>query len=250
VILLLRLASVILPPAHRDRWREEAAAVLMDVSGRRRFRYAVDTVLKVPLLAVEHRRRQPVDLVGAVVGGALIASVVAILSGVLPGAAPRALPGAGTPDPVGYLLVLGGLVAVVAARSFRTARRHGGGLTYADSGAVLVTVAVGAGPLLVAPLGLPVVTLVGTVLPGVWLAVVSATALRRGEGPRVLAVVGMVAGLALVGVLGSVPLLRLVPGVHVVGLASMVVAAPSYLVWSLWSGARLLLGRGDLLVAR
>ncbi|GIJ70870.1 DUF4304 domain-containing protein [Virgisporangium ochraceum] len=55
---MLRLGSVILPPAHRDRRREEAAAVLMDVSGRRRFRYTVDTVVKVPVLAFEHRRRQ------------------------------------------------------------------------------------------------------------------------------------------------------------------------------------------------
>jgi hypothetical protein len=242
--VLLRLASAVLPPAHRDRWQEEAAAVLMDVSGWRRFRYTVDTVVKVPVLAWQYR--EPVDVVTAAVGGALIASVVAIVSG-----APAVLPGAGRPDPVAYLLVLGGLVAVVAARSFRTARRHGGGLTYADSGAVLVTVAVGAGPLIVAPLGLPVVTLVGTVLPGVWLAVVSATAWRRRTGPRALAVVGVVAGVSLMGVLGTVSLLRLAPGfpVQPAGSVALAVAAPSYLVWSLWSGVRLLLGRRDLLVA-
>jgi hypothetical protein len=35
-----------------------------------------------------------------------------------------------------------------------------------------------------------------------------------------------------------------------IGQVSLMVAAPAYLIWSGWAGARLLLGRRDLLIAR
>jgi hypothetical protein len=153
---------------------------------------------------------------------------------------------------------MGGLVALVAARSFRFARRRGRGLQYAHSGAVLITVFAGTGPvvawLLSIAFNLPVVALVGSVLPGVWLTVVCTMALRRRTGPWPLAVVGTIAGLALIGVLGSLPLREVMPGhqplAQLVGHLSLVVAAPTYLIWCGWAGVRLLLGRQDLLMAR
>jgi hypothetical protein len=50
------------------------------------------------------------------------------------------------------------------------------------------------------------VALVGSVLPGVWLVAICALTLRRRTGPWLLAVLGTIAGLALIGVLGSAPL--------------------------------------------
>jgi hypothetical protein len=261
--LVLGIASRVLPRQHRARWREEASAVLMGVSGARRLWYTLDTVLKVPILAREHRRRVPDGLPGrrssAVVGAALLASALAGLLPVLI-AARDVLPGGGVVlalEPPGYVLVMGGLVVLVATRSFRRAGRPGAGLRYAHSGAVLLTVFAGAGPLVAWPLSialnLPVVALVGNVLPGVWLAAICALALRRRTGPRPLAVVGTIAGLALVGVLGALPLGQVMPGDRplavLIGNLSLAVAAPTYLIWSGWAGVRLLLGRQDLLTA-
>jgi hypothetical protein len=261
--VLLGMASVVLPRPHRARWREEASAVLMGVSGSRRLWYTLDTVVKVPILARQHRRGQPDGLPGrvmsAAVGAALLASAFAVFMPmltkvrfVLPGGVVFALW-----EPLGYLLVMGGLAALVAVRSFRYARRDGGGLGYADSGAVLITAFVATGPLVAGPLSfaldLPVVALVGNVLPGVWLAVICAMALRRRTGPWPLAVVGAVAGLALIGVLGNLPLRQALPGHEPlalqIGHLSSAVALPAYLIWSGWAGARLLLGRQDLLMA-
>jgi hypothetical protein len=261
---LLAVAAYVLPRRHRARWREEAAAVLVEVSGARRFRYTVDTVVKVPLVAWQHRRSEdvvsvPARVMSAVVGAALLAGAVVVFAPILSGVL-RLPPGGlvlGVGDPMGYLLLFGGLSALVAARSFRSARRYGGGLRYADSGAVLITVFVGIGPVIARPLStgldLPVVALVGHLLPGAWLAAISVSALRRRMGPWPLAVVGTVAGLALIGVLGVVPLTQPLSGQEqlelLVGRLSLLVAAPTYLVWSCWAGLRLLLGRQDLLLA-
>jgi hypothetical protein len=254
--VVLRVASVVLPRGHRARWREEVAAVLMDVSGWRRFRYTVDTVVKVPVLAVHHRSAGLVGGKGrrlsALVGAALIASVLATLSG-----SPRALPGGSLRDPVGYLLAMGGLAALVAVRSFRTARRRSGArLGYADSGAVVITILAGAGPLvggLVSwALYLPVLAMVGNVLPGLWLATVCGTALLRRTGPWPLAAIGTVAGLAMVAALGlALPLAKMTPhAAMLIGEVSILVAAPAFLVWSAWAGVRLLLGHQELATGR
>jgi hypothetical protein len=260
---VLGLASVVLPPPHRARWREEASAVLMEVSGPRRLWYTLDTVLKVPILARQYRRGQVYDLRGrwlsAVVGAALLASASALVLPLLSGR-PRVLPGMPVLalwEPLAYLLVLGGLVALVATRSFRSARRRGGGVRYADAGALFLTVFVAAGPVVVWPLStalnLPAVALLGNVLPGMWLAAICALALRRRTGPWPLAVLGAIAGLALIGVLGSAPLGQMMPEhqalAYQIGRLSSAVAAPTYLVWSAWAGVRLLFGRQDLLLA-
>jgi hypothetical protein len=86
--IVLRIASIVLPRHHRARWREEASAVLMEVSGGWRFWYTLDTAVKVPLLAWEHRRGQagavPVHgrKVSAVVGAALLVSALAMTADV------------------------------------------------------------------------------------------------------------------------------------------------------------------------
>ncbi|GAA1027602.1 hypothetical protein GCM10009557_09620 [Virgisporangium ochraceum] len=280
--VVLGIASIVLPRRHRARWREEASAVLIGVSGVRRLWYTLDTVLKVPILARQHRREQtggqPTSLPGrqlsAVVGAALLASALAAAADLLsvlrllrgPGPTgadvffevPDGLPVIGMPDPLRYLLVSGGLVALMATRSFRSAQRPGGGVQYAHSGAVLITVFVGTGPLvgwiLARALYLPVVALVANVLPGVWLATVCALALRRRTGPWPLAVVGAIAGLAPIGVLVALPLVHVIAGqqplpflvVHGLPLVTM----STYVIWSAWAGVRLLLGRQDLLMAR
>jgi hypothetical protein len=270
--VLLGIASIVLPQRHRARWREEASAVLVEVTGMRRVWYTLDTVLKVPILARQHRRGRTSGLPGreisavdravsALVGAALLVGVLAFLAPVLAGG-PRIplgepLPVLAVSDPRAYPLVMGGLFALVTARSFRSARRHGGGLRYADSGALLITVFVGAGPLVAWPLtiafNLPVMALVASVLPGAWLAAICAMALRSRTGPWPLAVVGVIAGLALIGALGSEPLGHVTPGQRplavLVGGLSTAVAVPAYVLWSGWSGVRLLLGRPDLLIA-
>jgi hypothetical protein len=280
--VVLRIASIVLPRGHRARWREEASAVLMEVSGVRRLWYTVDTVLKVPVLARQHRRGQPGGQpeslpgrgVSAVVGAALLVSALAAAADLTalhllrdPGPigtdvyveVPDALPVITMSDPFGHLLVLSGLVALVATRAFRSARRPGTGLRYAHSGALLITIFVGAGPVVAwlpsIALNLPIVALVGYVLPGVWLAAVCATALRRRTGPWPLAVLGTVAGLAQTVALVALPLLAVMPGHQpaalLIGHWSLLVgAALSYLVWSGWAGVRLLFGRQDLLMAR
>ena len=279
--VVLRIASIVLPPRHRARWREEASAVLMEVSGVRRLWYALDTVLKVPILARHHRRGQPGGqtnsrpsrAISAVVGVALLASALAVAGDLHalhllgePGPfgadvyyeMPHALPVITMSDPLGHLLVMGGLFALVATRSFHSARRPGGGLQYAHSGAVLITIFAGVGPVVALPLSialnLPVVALIGYVLPGVWLAAVCATALRRRTGPRPLAVLGTFAGLAQIGALVALPLAQVVAGHRppglLVGHVPLVAAALSYLIWSGWAGVRLLLGRQDLLLVR
>jgi hypothetical protein len=185
-----------------------------------------------------------------VVGGTLLGPFVAVLSAM----ATRELPMGRLWNEVLYLLAMGGLFALVATRSFHSARRRGGVQRYA--GAALMTAFVGTGPAVAWPLSaaldLPVVALIGNVLPAVWLAVVCAIALRRRTGPWPLAVVGIVAALALTGVLGCAPLMQ-VPGQNplalLIGGLSLVVAAPTYLIWSAWTGVRLILGRRDLLQA-
>jgi hypothetical protein len=177
-----------------------------------------------------------------VVGAALLASAVALVAPLLSGT-PRVpsgpIPVLAVMDPRAYLLALGGL----------------GGLRYADSVAVLITVFAGTGPVVALPLSiafnLPVVALVGSVLPGLWLAAICVIALRRRTGPWPLAAIGTVAGLALMGVLSSMPLGEMMPWQHPLLIArlSSAVAVPTYLIWSVWAGVRLVLGRPELLSA-
>ncbi len=79
----------------------------------------------------------------------------------------------------------------------------------------------------------------------------AATALVRRHGPPALAVTGMVAGTALIGVLLGLQLTMLAPGpggaLSALTALSFAALVLSYPVWSLWSGVRLLRGSGELL---
>jgi hypothetical protein len=247
---LLAVASLMLPSAHRARWREEAGALLFEVHGRRRWWFALDTVLKAPVLAWCHRVAEPPPpepprVVAALTGVGLIAtSVLAVTAVVL-------APALG--EPAAEFLFLTspcGLLGFVAVRGFRRARHHGGGIGRYTV-ATLVSVFAGTGPVAAGALsvvaGAPMIAVLGAVVPGAWLATVSVTALTRQSWPRPLCLLGLAAGASLVGVLVGVQVLSHVPVARPAAsgmtVLSTMLLIPSYLAWSTWTGIRLLLGR-------
>lgn len=251
--VLLAAASLILPPSRRARWREEAMAVLLATAGARRVRFALDTVVKVPVLAWHYRRIDPLPPVrrwsAALAGAGLLSTPVLIVVAVV--LAP--VIGENTAEFL-FLCAPGGMLPVVAVRSFRGAAHHGGtAVRYAT--AALLTVFAGTGPVaagaLSVALAAPGIALAGSVIPGAWLIAVCATALVRRHGSPSLAVVGTVAGTALIGTLLGLQLTMLAPGLgaplSALTVLSFAALIPSYLTWSLWSGVRLLRGNGELL---
>jgi hypothetical protein len=250
--VLLAAASLVLPRPRRARWREEAMAVLLATSGARRLGFTLDTVVKVPVLAWHYHRTDPLPPVGrwpaALAGAGLLSTPVLIV------AALSLAPVIGE-DAAEFLFLMapGGMLPLVAVRSFRVAA-HRGGTVARYVVALLVTVFAGTGPVAAGALsvlvGVPGIALVGSVVPGGWLICVGASALARRHGPPSLAVVGMVAGAALVGVLLGLQLTMLAAGsaglLSALTALSLFALVPAYLVWSLWSGTRLLRGSGDL----
>ena len=255
VTAVLAVASLILPPAHRARWREEAAALLSEVYGARRWRYTLDTVLKAPVLAWCHRVAEPPApepgrAVAALTGAALIvAPLLAVAALVL-------APVLGE-DAAEFLFLISpcGLLGFIAVRTFRRARHHGGG-PGRYTAAALVSVFAGTGPVasgaLSVALDAPAVAIAGAVVPGAWLATVSVTALARQHRPHALSLLGLAAGAGLVGVLAGVQLVSHVPAARTAAslatALSTVLLIPSYLAWSMWTGVRLLRGRARQLV--
>lgn len=244
--VVLAAASVVLPRSHRARWREEATAVLLATSGTRRLRYALDTVVKSPVLAWHHRRADPLPPVrrrpAALAGAGLISTPVLIV------AALSLAPVIG--EDAAELLFLAapcGMMPLVAVRSFRGAA-HRGGTAPRYLAAAALAVFAGTGPVAAGALsvavGVPGIALAGSFVPGVWLVAVCGTALVARLGPAALAVLGMIAGTALTGVLLGLQLAAQAP--PALSVLSFLVLVPTYLSWSLWSGARLLRGRGDL----
>jgi hypothetical protein len=243
----------VLPRARRSRWREEALAVLLATTGARRLLFALDTVVKAPVLAWHYRRTDPLPAArrwsAALAGAGLLSAPALILAAlVLP-------PVIG--EDAAELLFLGapgGMLAVVAVRSFRTAVHRGGTATRYAAAAVL-TVFAGTGPVAAGALSVAVATpgiaVLGSVVPGAWLLAVCGAALARRQGPAGLAVTGMVAGAALTGVLLGLQLTTQVAGLGgpagVLTALSFAALVPSYLVWSVWSGVRLLRGSTELL---
>lgn len=245
---LLAVASVALPQPHRARWREEALAVLLAVRGRRRWYYALDTVLKVPLLAWQHRRAEPLGEPArwlTTLAGAGLLSTPVLIVGAL----------AFTPvigeDAAEFLFLLApcGMLPAVAARAWRWVAHRGGG-PVRHALAVLLTLFAGTGPVaagaLSVALGVPTVALVGSVVPGLWLVVTNGADLRRGRVPAALGGLGATAGVALAGVLLGLQLGLVHPGLSwlalAIGALSFLTLVPSYLAWSVWTGVRLLRG--------
>lgn len=250
--ILLRVASRALPAVHRARWQEEALAVLLETRGRRRWRYAWDTVVKAPVLAWHLRQadagRSSPDWGAALAGAGLLAIPVLVLGAL-------ALPPLAGEDAAEFLFLIApaGLLPLVALRSWRSALRRGGGLPRV-AGAVVVTIFAGTGPVAAGALsvatGLSWLALPGSLVPGLWLAAVSGLALIRPVGPAALAVTGIVAGAAVTGVLLGLQLMILGvshPVTLLLGMTAMLTLIPSFTLWAAWSGARLLLGHTDLL---
>ncbi|WP_229071012.1 hypothetical protein [Actinoplanes sp. DH11] len=241
---LLAVAALTLPAAHRARWREEALAVLADVPGARRWWYALDTVLKVPLLA--HQFRTPVApprrWLSALTGAALIGTSVLLVAAVL---APPLI-GEGAAEFL-FLLAPCGLLGVVAVRSFWTAKSYGGGLLPYLIAAFL-TVFAGTGPVAAGALSVATdtaaVAMIGAVIPGLWLILISGAALLRHTSPPALAVTGMLCGAGLLAALIGLQLVTHVPALRGPGSAltamSVMLLVPAWPVWSLWTGVRLI----------
>jgi hypothetical protein len=244
---LLAVASALLPRAHRARWREESLAVLAGVHGARRWWFAIDTVVKVPLLSRQVRQpvpppgRWPAALSGLGLLGASAAVVIAALN-------PFSL----SEDAAEFLFLLApcAMVGVVAVRSVHAARAHGGGpLAYLV--AALVTAGAGTGPVAAGALSVAtdtaMVALIGAFLPGTWLLAVSGTALARRTSPPALAVLGALTGAGLLGVLLGLQLVTHVPAARgpasALTVVSVVLLIPAWTVWSVWTGCRLIRGR-------
>lgn len=248
---LLALASLTLPAAHRARWREEAAALLIEVHGARRWWFVVDTVVKVPALAWCYRVLEPplptpARAVTTLTGAALIAMPVLAVAAIL------FAPALGEPT-AEFLFLLSpcGLFGFVAVRTFRGARHRGGGFRRYTV-AALVTAFAGTGPVVAGALSvaldMPVIAVLGAVLPGAWLVAVNATVLARRSCPRPLGLFGIAAGLGLTGVLLGVQLTPYLEAAAAATAFSLLVLIPSCLVWSTWTGVRLLRGQARQLV--
>ncbi|MEU4419590.1 hypothetical protein AB0F81_03125 [Actinoplanes sp. NPDC024001] len=236
---LLALAALILPPAHRPRWREEALALLAEVRGVRRWWFALDTVVKVPVLARQFREPVPPPgrWLSVLTGLGLLGASGAIALAVL---APAGLP----EDAAEFLFLMApcAMVGVVAVRSFWTARSYGGGpLAYLI--ALLISVFAGTGPVAAGALsvatGFHAIAVAGAFLPGLWLITVSGAALLRRTSPPALALMGVLCGIGLLGVLLG---LQLWPASPLNGL-SVILLVPAWTVWSVWTAARLIRAR-------
>jgi hypothetical protein len=259
---LLRIASVALPREHRQRWREEALAVLLAVRGVRRWRYGLDTALKAPLLAWQHQRAShpdaPAPWVAVLAGIGLLCVPVLAVGAVMAGSSLG-------PDAVVLCVLLSpvGLLPTIAVRSLRTVARAGAGpRRYAF--ATSVTLAAAAGPVVAGTAavvtGSTFAALAGASTPGVWLACASVSALRRRTGPVNQALLGALVGTVLavtpialqvgvqvgaqVGAQGSTsPNWVTVGGTLLLGM----VLLPTLLSWTVLAGLRTLVGRHDVI---
>jgi hypothetical protein len=243
--LLLRVAGLALPAPYRRRWLEETLAVLYDVHGWRRWRYAVDTALKAPLLAREYQRAPllPPRWLTALAGAALVVAPVIAFCGLYFGDV------AGVPPLAGAMLMALGVLPTVAGRSFHLAARRGGGVRFI--GAALLSSAVVLGPVVTVRAALVQradVTVVGMSFLGAWLVWVNLAILRRRAGASDQAVLGVMSGVPLL-VLPVVALFGLDGWKGMFVFFSMPLTLPMLGTWCLLAGFRMLAGRPDLMPA-
>ncbi|MDR7275184.1 hypothetical protein [Catenuloplanes atrovinosus] len=239
---LIRAGARLLPPGHRDRWREETLGLLADVHGTRRWRYAADVLIKLPALRRSLTGRPRLL---PVLGGAAM-----LLTTVLVAGAPILAPVIGEDNAEALFLV--GPLGIAPAVALRAAAGDGGplrtALTVAVCGfgallaAILVALASLDGPFTGVLVFAAVLSALG---PAGWLITTSVADLRGGHAPAGLGAAGLLAGAALAVMLicfgvglsrGGLP--PSMQGLSVLGIAVLV---PSYLVWSVWTGFRLLL---------
>ncbi|MEW2377636.1 hypothetical protein AB0883_16260 [Micromonospora sp. NPDC047812] len=257
----LAAAATLLPRADRARWREEALAVLLDAPPSLRYRYALDTLVKLPVLAWQQRlaarpAHPPLSWpVSACAGAGLLAVPVVMVAALALG------PVIGEDDAEFFFLVSPcGMLPAVAASCFHRARQRGGGARR-HLLAALVALFAGTGPVAAGALGVGVgaagagdrlavaVALVAGLAPGGWLLHTGAGALLRRRGPTALGVLGAAAGTGLLGVPVGLYLGMVAPALGWLGALisalSLLVLVPSFAGWSVWAGVRLLAGRSE-----
>ncbi|MGK5522130.1 hypothetical protein ACSNN9_22620 [Micromonospora sp. URMC 107] len=257
----LAAAAVLLPRGGRARWREEALAVLLDAPPPLRYRYAVDTLVKLPVLAWQQRlAARPADPplswpVSACAGAGLLAVPVVMVAAL----ALTPVLGEETAEFL-FLVSPCGMLPAVAASCFHRARRRGGGARH-HLLAALVALFAGTGPMAAGALGVGIgaagagdqlagtVALVAGLAPGGWLLHHGVGALLRGHGPTALGALGAAAGTGLLGVPVGLHLGMAAPGLGwlslLVSVLALLVLVPSFVGWSVWAGVRLLAGRSE-----
>ena len=244
---LLTAVAVVLPRSWRRRWQEESLALLLEVHGFTRLRYTIDTVAKVPVLAWQQRRLA--DLGGVAAGSAgvaLLAATAALPAGLFAGQAIAE----GTAEFL-VLASLCGMAPVAALWAWRTATR------FRPAAAAAAGFLAGTGPIAagvvstglehVAPAGLAVAVAVGaSVLPGgwmIWAGLERCAPPWPGRAGRAR----HDRGYRLIPVLVNVQLISRVDGrpplVSVGALLALLLLAPSYVAWAVWSGLRMLSSR-------
>lgn len=243
--LLLRVAGLALPAPYRRRWFEETLAVLYDVHGSRRWRYAVDTALKAPLLAREYQRAPllPPRWLTAFAGATLVATPILVVGGVYFGG----MVGLDLARVDVIMLMLLAPLPAVAVRSFLIATRRGGGVRYAGAAALTAVVAVGPiGTFRAAVEEKGDWTVLGAALLGGWLIWVNVAILRRRTGAADQAVLGVIAGVAIVLLAGAAAVTEgMLWGFVLFGILMTI---PVLALWCLMAGLRMLVGRPDLIV--
>jgi hypothetical protein len=248
VRFLFTVGGWLLPASRRARWREESLALLLDVRGWRRWRYAADLLLKVPVLAWQlHQPAARWPTPGAVLSGlGLFLAAFAMLGAYVF----SPLLGEQTAETLLLLAPLA-LAGYIAGQAVRGARRR--------ATAVLVVVFAAFGPLVgigilaaspLAPGWLrPAVAIAGYAAlsgPAAWLTVTSARAIHHRQRPLALHGFGLTAGGAFVLAIAVLPWQLLSNGQPPLPvLATTVMALLAFLsafpVWAVWTALRLII---------
>lgn len=239
---LIRAGARLLPPGHRDRWREETLGLLADVHGARRWWYAADVLVKLPALRRSLTGRRSLR---PVLAGLAMLGSTALLAG-----APALATVIGEDNAEALFLVAPlGLAPAVAMRAsaapggrLRTALT----VTGCGFGAVIAAVLIGLASVTGDPLAAALVTaaVLCALAPAGWLITTSVTDLRDRRTPAALSAAGLLAGggLTLVLLCFGVSLSRggLPSSMQSLAVLGIAVLLPAYLVWSVWTGVRLL----------
>ncbi|GAB7036429.1 MULTISPECIES: hypothetical protein [Catenuloplanes] len=252
---MIRAGARLLPPGHRDRWREETLGLLADVRGARRWWYAADVLVKLPALRRSLSGRP--SLLPVLAGLAMLGTTALIVG------TPALATVIGEDNAEALFLVapLGLAPAVAMRASTAGGGRLRTGLTVAACGfgapiaAVLIALASIAGPptgVAATPTGtagpltgaLVAAAVLCATAPAGWLIATSVTDLRARRAPAALCAAGLLAGAALTLMLFcfGVSLTRggLPSSLQSLAILSVAVLLPAYLVWSVWTGLRLL----------
>jgi hypothetical protein len=246
VRFLFAVGSWLLPAGRGARWREESLALLLDVRGWRRWRYAADLLIKVPVLAWQlHQPAARWPTPGAAVSGlGLFLAAFAMLGAFVF----SWFLGERTAEALLLLAPLG-MAGYITGRTAPRARRR------ATAGLVVVFAAfgplVGVGILAAGPLApgwlRPAVAVAGYAAlsgPAAWLAVTSALAIRHRQRPLALHGFGLTAGGAFVLTIAGLTWQIFSngrPPLPVLATMAMALFAflSAYPVWAVWTALRL-----------